>query len=61
MVERAKRTATLRKQDLKRRRAMEHEEGHLAKAAAREEATCFKELRATEQAELQARRHAVLV
>jgi hypothetical protein len=59
MVERAKEQQCCKKQDLKRRRAMEREEGRLAKAAAHEEATRFKELHAAKQAELQARKHAM--
>jgi hypothetical protein len=47
------------KQDLKRRRAKECEEGCVAKEAAHAKASRLKELRVAEQAELQAWRHAV--
>jgi hypothetical protein len=54
MAEQAKAQQRCEKQTLKRRKAVEREEGRLAKAAAREEAARLKELCAAQQAELQA-------
>jgi hypothetical protein len=56
MAERAKQQQRHEKEDSKRRKALQGEEWRVAKAAAREEAARLKELRAAEQAELQARR-----
>jgi hypothetical protein len=46
LAQRAKEQQRCEKQELKRRKAMELEEGRVAKAAAREEAARVKELRA---------------
>jgi hypothetical protein len=58
MAEREKEQQCNDKQALKRRREAEREEGHVAKAAMREEAARLKELRVAPQAEIQARRQA---
>jgi hypothetical protein len=59
MAERAKEQQQQEKQESRRRKAMEWEEWRLVKLAACEEAARIKELRAAEQAELQARRQSV--
>jgi hypothetical protein len=58
IAKRAKAQQCCEKQDLKIRRALEHEKGRLAREAARAEASRLKELRA---AGLQARKHALRV
>jgi hypothetical protein len=59
LAERAKQQQRHQKEDSKRRKALKWEEWRMAKDVAREEAARLKELRAAEQAQLQARRRAV--
>jgi hypothetical protein len=59
MAQLAKEQQRVDRQVSKRRKAVEWEEGRLAKAAAREDAACIKELRAAEQATLWASKQAL--